>query len=33
MGTLDIRSTIISEERRAYEKEKEKEERLRKRGF
>ena len=33
MGTLDIRSTIISEERRVYEKEKEKEERLRKRGF
>jgi len=27
MGTLDIRSTIISEERRAYEKEKEKEKR------
>ena len=33
MGTLDFRSTIISEERGAYEKEKEKEERLRKRGF
>jgi hypothetical protein len=32
-GTLDILSTKISEERRAYEKEKEKEERLRKGGF
>jgi hypothetical protein len=33
LGTLDLRSTKISEERRAYEEEKEKEERLRKRGF
>jgi hypothetical protein len=32
-GSLDIRSVKISEERRAYEKEKEKEERLRKRGY
>jgi hypothetical protein len=32
-GTLTINSTIISEERRAYEKEKEKEQRLKERGF
>jgi hypothetical protein len=32
-GTLTINSTIISEERRAYEKQKENEERLKERGF
>ena len=32
-GTLNINSRIINEERRAYEKEKEKEERLKERGF
>lgn len=32
-GTLTINSTMISEERRAYEKEKEKEQRLKERGF
>jgi hypothetical protein len=32
-GTLTINSTMISEERRAYEKQKEKEQRLKERGF
>ena len=32
-GTLTINSTIIGEERRAYETQKEKEERLKERGF